>query len=129
VRVTSKRKPIQAARAARVARAGVPSRRALPLWDWQRMSERDREAAWLELNEWVSHVVMGRYALRNALPRCWHRHEALVGELVELHEREAEIYSVSRPLVERVRGWERDLLSSAAGWPAACAGPAGSCAG
>ncbi len=61
-----------------------------PLWDWTRMTERDRAAAWCELTEWVDHTLIGRHDLGGCLAPDWRQDEELVRTLIRFHEWEAE---------------------------------------
>ncbi|HEV2953477.1 MAG TPA: hypothetical protein VG015_05255 [Candidatus Dormibacteraeota bacterium] len=81
---------------------------ANPLWDWRRLTPRDREAAWLELDDWIEHVIVQRHHLGGFLPPNWGRAPQLTAELIRLHELEIEIQSEE---------WQIELIKSCRTWP------------
>lgn len=87
-------------------------RRSNPLWDWDRLSPRDQEGAWLELEEWVDRTVLTRHGLR--VPTDWKRDSQLTAELIRLHE--LEVYGMSDGIVPSTSEWEAELKRSSSRW-------------
>ena len=91
-----------------------------PIWEWDRLSPRDREGALSELADWITNVLIGRYRLGHRLPRCWAQHPDLVSVLVWLHETAPELSSRNAALRGRDADWEAELRATADGWPCHC---------
>lgn len=91
-----------------------------PLWDWERLSPRDREGAWTELREWVANVVTGRYGLGRRLPACWTRHADLAEDILQLHEWEAALWPRSRTYQLECEAWVTALHERSGRWPGFC---------
>lgn len=82
-----------------------------PLWDWSRLSERDRQGAWCELTDWVQHTLIGRYGLGAYISPAWQRDGRLVRTLIRFHEWEAQVTATA----DRLR-WEATLRRVAPTW-------------
>jgi hypothetical protein len=98
----------------------LPKRTASPLWEWERLTARDREGAWRELTDWVGYVVIGRYLLGDRLGSCWYEHPEMVDCIIRLHEAEAELSPKMHSYQALTEQWEDQLAACAEGWPARC---------
>jgi hypothetical protein len=91
-----------------------------PIWEWERLTPRDREGALSELSDWINNILIGRYRLGSRLPHCWAQHPDLVSVLVWLHETAPELSSRNAALRDRDSDWEAELRGCAQGWPSHC---------
>ncbi len=99
-------------------RAAAPA--ADPIWEWERLTPKDREGALSELSDWINNVLVNRYRLGHRLPACWAKHSDLVAVLVWLHESAPELRERNAALVELDSDWEAELRSVSSAWPSHC---------
>lgn len=91
-----------------------------PIWEWERLSPRDREGALSELSDWIGNVLVNRYRMGHRLPACWAQHPDLMAVLVWLHESAPDVRERNAALADLQGDWEAELRAASAGWPSHC---------